>query len=189
VRLLHRRRPGPRAKTARPAAEPFLAVGAEEARRLGHNYVGTEHLLLVFVRDPAGGATRVLQELDVPPQQVEKALASWLGASGPPGTTKPKIDADALAALGIDFEAVRARLEETFGPGALEHARASCLGICPRLKVALAYAVDYADGQPLTDEHILLGMLSVPDSVAARVLAELDVSLQAAEAIAGSQRE
>jgi len=32
-------------------------------------------------------------------------------------------------------------------------------------------------------------MLSVPDSVAARVLAELDVSLQAAEAIAGSQRE
>jgi len=143
----------------------------------------------VFVRDPAGGATRVLQELDVPPQQVEEALASWLGASGPPGTTKPKIDADALAALGIDFEAVRARLEETFGPGALEHARASCLGICPRLKMALAYAVDYADGQPLTDEHILLGMLSVPDSVAARVLAELDVSLQAAEAIAGSQRE
>jgi ATP-dependent Clp protease ATP-binding subunit ClpA len=189
MRLLHRRRPGPRAKTARPAAEPYLAAGAEEARRLGHNYVGTEHLLLVCVRDPDGGATRVLQQLNVPPQQVEEALARWLGASGPPGTSGPKIDPDALAALGIDFEAVRERLEATFGPGALEHAHASCLGICPRLKMALAYAVDYADGQPLTDEHILLGMLSVPDSVAARVLAELDVSLEAAEAIAGSHRE
>src|SRR5262249_29770219 len=119
----------------------------------------------------------------------EAALAGWLGASGPPGISEPKIDADALAALGIDFDAVRERLEETFGPGALEHAHASCLGICPRLKMALAYAVDYANGQPLTDKHILLGMLSVPDSVAARVLAELDVSLEAAEAIAGSRRE
>lgn len=189
MRLLHRRRPGPRAKTARPAAEPYLAAGAEEARRLGHNYIGTEHLLLLFVRDPAGAAARVLQQVDVPPQQVEEALASWLGARGPPGTSRPKIDPDALAALGIDFETVRERLEETFGPGALEHARASCLGICPRLKMALAYAVDYADGQPLTDEHILLGMLSVPDSVAARVLTELDVSLEAAEAIARSHRE
>ena len=156
---------------------------------LGHNYVGTEHLLLMFVRDPDGGATRVLQQLDVPPQQVEEALASWLGASGPPGTARPKIDPDALAALGIDLEAVRQRLEETFGPGALEHAHASCLGICPRLKMALAYAVDYADGQPLTDEHILLGMLCVPDSLAARVRAERAVSLEAAEALAGSHRE
>jgi hypothetical protein len=55
--------------------------------------------------------------------------------------------------------------------------------------MALAYAVDYADWQPLTDEHILLGMLSVPDSVAARALAQLDVSLQAAEAIAGAHRK
>jgi ATP-dependent Clp protease ATP-binding subunit ClpA len=189
MRLLHRRRPGPRAKTARPAAEPFLAAGAEQARRLGHNYVGTEHLLLVLVRDPDGGAARVLQQLDAPPGQVEEALAGWLGASEPPGPSRPKIDPDALAALGIDFEAVRERLEQTFGAGALEHAHASCLGICPRLKMALAHAVDYADGQPLTDEHILLGMLSVPDSVAARVLAQLDVSLQAAEAIAGAHRK
>jgi ATP-dependent Clp protease ATP-binding subunit ClpA len=189
VRLLHRRRPGPRAKTARPAAEPYLAAGAEEARRLAHNYVGTEHVLRVLVRDPDGAATRLLRQLDVPPQAVQEALASWLGASELPSTSRPKIDPEALAALGIDFEAVRGRLEETFGPGALEHTRSSCLGICPRLKMALAYAVDYADGRMLTDVHVLLGMLSVPDSVAARVLAELDVSLEAAEAVAGSHRD
>jgi hypothetical protein len=95
-------------------------------------------------------------------------LARWLA------TSKPKIDPEALAALGIDLETVRERLEETFGPGALERTPA-CLGICPRLKMALAYAVDHADGDPVTDQHILLGMLSVPDSVAARILTELDV--------------
>jgi len=55
--------------------------------------------------------------------------------------------------------------------------------------MALAYALDRADGRPLADEHILLGMLSVPDSVAARVLAELDVSLEAATAIVDGTRD
>ena len=168
MRLLHRRRPGPRAKTARPQAGPYLAAGAEQARRLGHSYVGTEHVLLVLIRNPDGGATAVLRQLGVSTDTVEERLARWLGAS------RPKIDPEALAALGIDLETVRERLEQTFGRGALERTPA-CLGICPRLKMALAYAVDHADGHPVTDEHILLGMLSVPDCVAARVLTELDV--------------
>jgi Clp amino terminal domain, pathogenicity island component len=75
------------------------------------------------------------------------------------------------------------RLKRTFGPGALERTRSGCLGICPRLKMALAYAIDHAADRPLTDEHVLLGLLDVPDSVAARVLGGLGVSLQAAEAI------
>ena len=167
MRLLPRRPPGPRAKTARPA-EPYLAAGAEQARRLGHSYVGTEHVLLALIRNRDGSATAVLRELGVSSDTVEVRLARWLG------TSKPKIDPEALAALGIDLETVRERLEQTFGPGALERTPA-CLGICPRLKMALAYAVDHADGDRVTDEHILHGMLSVPDSVAARILTELDV--------------
>jgi ATP-dependent Clp protease ATP-binding subunit ClpA len=176
VRLLRRRRHGPRTKTARPAAEPYLAAGAAEARRRGDNYVGTDHVLLVLIRNPDGGATAVLRQLGVDADAVEEALAGCLG------TSKPRIDPEALAALGIDFEAVRERLEETFGAGALGQTRAGCLDICPRLKMALAYALDHADGKPLADDHILLGMLSVPDSVAARVLAKLGVSLTAAQA-------
>ena len=167
MRLLPHRRPGPRAKTAKPA-QPYLAAGAEQARRLGHGYVGTEHVLLVLIRNPDGGATAVLRQLGVSTDTVEERLARWLG------TSKPKIDPEALAALGIDLETVRERLEQTFGPDALERTPA-CLGICPRLKMALAYAIDHADGHPVTDEHILRGMLSVPDSVAARMLTELDV--------------
>jgi ATP-dependent Clp protease ATP-binding subunit ClpA len=184
MRLLRRqrRRSEPRAKTARPAAEPYLAAGAAEARRLGHNYVGAEHVLLVLVRDRAGGARTVLHQLGVTADAVEQALSPCIGGGA------PKIDPEALATLGIDFETVRERLEETFGPGALEQVPA-CLGIAPRLKRAFAYALDYADGQPLSDEHILLGMLSVPDSLAAHILATLGVSLQAAETIVGSHRE
>jgi ATP-dependent Clp protease ATP-binding subunit ClpA len=181
MKLLSRRRFGPRAKTARPA-EPYLAAGAEEARRLGHGHVGTEHVLLGLIRNPGGGATAVLHQLGVGPNAVEELLACWLS------TYRPKIDPDALAALGIDFETVRERLEETFGPGALERTPA-CLGVCPGLKMALAYAVDHAGGHPVADEHILLGMLNVPDSVAARVLTKLDVSLEAAQAALSSGRD
>ena len=183
MRLLRRRRCAePRARTIRPA-EPYLAAGAAEARRLGHNYVGTEHVLLVLIRNPDGGATRVLQQLGVSADAVEEALSPCIGGGA------PRIDPDALAALGIDFEAVQERLEETFGPGALEATQAGCLGIMPRLKMAFAYALDHADGQPLGDEHILLGMLSVPDSLASHVLDKVGVSLQAAEAIIARNRD
>lgn len=112
----------PRTKTIRPA-EPYLALGADEARRRGHNYIGTEHLLQILVRDPEGGATDLLARLSISTDAVERALACWLGDTAP--TTK--IDPDALATLGIDFDAVRERLEQTFGPGALEQTRSGPL--------------------------------------------------------------
>ena len=183
MRLLPRRRcAAPRAKTIRPA-EPYLLAGAEEARRLGHNYVGTEHLLLALLRRSEGGATQVLSELGVSAERVEEALWPCVAAGA------PRIDPDALATLGIDFEVVQERLEETFGPGALEHTRAGCLGVAPRAKMALAHALDHADGQPLRDEHILLGLLSVPDALATHVLGKVGVSLRAAEAIVARNRE
>lgn len=182
MRLLQRSRlQPPRAKTIRPAA-PYLGRGANEARRLGHNYVGTEHVLLALVRDPDGDAVRLLKQLGVAPDAIEQTLAGWLCG----GESAGKIDAQALAALGIDFEAVRARLEQTFGPGALERTRSACLGIAPRLKLALAYALDLAAGEPLLDKHVLLGMLKVPKSVAARALGEVGVTLDSVTMIAVS---
>jgi ATP-dependent Clp protease ATP-binding subunit ClpC len=167
----------PRAKTIRPA-ESYLAAGAEEARRLGHGYVGTEHILSVLVRNPEGGATRLFARLGVGSAAVEQALACWL----PDRSPTAKIDPEALATLGIDFDSVRERLDERFGAGALERTRSGCLGICPRLKLALAYALDAAGYRPLGDEHVLLGMLSVPDSVAARTLSSLGISAEAVHA-------
>jgi hypothetical protein len=115
MRLLSRRRAAslasivrcdalPRAKTIRPA-EPYLFAGAQEARSLGHSYVGTEHLLLVLLQKPDGRATFVLEQLGVSAAEAEAAIGPCLDG----GT--PKIDPDALATIGIDLEAVRRRLE------------------------------------------------------------------------------
>jgi ATP-dependent Clp protease ATP-binding subunit ClpA len=188
MRLL-RRPTRPRTKAFRPA-ERYLFAGADEARRLGHSYVGTEHVLLALTRDPQGGATRVLGRLGVTHGDIRNSeclAAVWA----------PRIDPDALATLGIDLGAVRDRLEETFGPGALEQTGAGMLDpsgvgiqcVAPRLKQALADAVDRAGDEPVLDEHILLGMLSVPDSLAARALAERGVSFEAAAAIVRRQDE
>ena len=168
----------PRAKTIRPA-EAYLSAGADEARRLNHNYIGTEHILRVLARRPDGSATQLLAELDVTAAEVAHGLSCWLEDASPAA----RIDPQALATLGIDFDAVRDRLEQSFGAGALERTRSSCLGICPRLKLALAYALDHAADRPLNDEHVLLGMLSVPDSVAARVLRDLGVTIERARTV------
>jgi ATP-dependent Clp protease ATP-binding subunit ClpA len=137
-------------------------------------------VLLRLVDDPAGGAAKLLRQLGVDAGAVGECLACRFG--GP--AEGRKIDADALATLGIDLATVRDRLQRTFGPGALERTDAACLGITPRLKVALARAIDQAGSEPLADEHVLLGLLSVPDSVAARLLGELGVSLASAQAVA-----
>jgi ATP-dependent Clp protease ATP-binding subunit ClpA len=168
----------PRAKTIRPA-ERYLTAGAAEARRLGCSFVGIEHVLLALAHDRAGGGAALLGRLAADPHSVESALAPWLG----PSSERAKIDPEALASLGIDFDAVRARIEGTFGTGALEHASASCLGIAPLLKLALAHALDHAGDVPLRDEHVLLGVLSVPDSVGARALANLGISADDVRAV------
>jgi ATP-dependent Clp protease ATP-binding subunit ClpA len=168
-------------KTFRPA-ERYLVAGANEARRLGVSYVGTEHVLLALTSDPHGGATRVLAELGVTPADIRSSAflaAIWA----------PRIDPEALASLGIDLGTVRERLDETFGQGALERTGAGRLDpsgagiqcVAPRLKQALAGAVRRAGDEPVRDEHVLLGILDVPDSLAARALAELGVSIEATE--------
>jgi ATP-dependent Clp protease ATP-binding subunit ClpA len=179
MKLISRDRRGrPRAKTIR-SAERYLIAGADESRRLGCGFVGTEHVLLALVRDKASGGVSLLTRLGADPAAVESALAPWLN----PSSDRPKIDPDALASLGIDFAAVRARIEGTFGAGALERASASCLGIAPRLKLALAHALDHAGDFPLRDEHVLLGILDVPDSVGARALANVGVSAEGLRAV------
>lgn len=170
MRIL-RRQPRPRPTTFRPA-EPYVIAAAALSRRLGHRHVGTEHLLLALVRHD-GSARRILQGLGVSQATVEEELRCWLAEGD------PRIDPQALAALGIDYDAVLERLEDTFGPGALERTRHACLGVSPRTKKALAFAVDNAGGQPVGEEHVLLGVLSVPDSVACRVLTGLGVTSDA----------
>ena len=57
-------------------AKQVLVFAQEEAQRLNHPYIGTEHLLLGLVRVEAGHALAVLHELGVEPDQVRRAVGA-----------------------------------------------------------------------------------------------------------------
>jgi len=62
-----------------PRAKKVLELSMEEANELGHNYIGTEHLLLGLVREENGVAVKVLRELGVEPGQVIRAVERTVG--------------------------------------------------------------------------------------------------------------
>lgn len=60
-------------------ARRVLTLAQEEAQRLNHPYIGTEHLLLGLIREESGVAARVLKELGVEPEKARRALEDLLG--------------------------------------------------------------------------------------------------------------
>ena len=101
-------------------ARRLVVQAQEDARRLGHHYIGCEHLLLAAAAadEPAGA---VLRDQGVTPECVEAEILRAVGrgqAADPLGG----LDREALASLGIDLDVVRARIEAAFGPDALTRA-------------------------------------------------------------------
>jgi ATP-dependent Clp protease ATP-binding subunit ClpA len=146
-----------------------VAAAAREARALAHESIGTTHLLAALARADSGDGPAALRRLGLRPGAIRTALGDALEPRA------PAIDPAALAALGIDLEAVRERIEARFGPGALEEVRAGCLAMTPRAKQALALALARAGDAPVGAGHVLVGLLGAPDSTAARALAGLGV--------------
>ena len=83
-----------------PRAKRVLELSLEEARQLGHNYIGTEHLLLGLIREGEGVAARVLENLGVDLAKVRTQVIRMLGETaevatggGGKGSTKtPTLD-------------------------------------------------------------------------------------------------
>jgi len=132
------------------------AIGVE----LGHERIGTDHLLLAIVRAPEERAAVALLAAGVDPERLETEVESAHGHLGPD-------DADALAALGIDLDAVRERVEEAFGPGSLDNGRPRRRlgGHIPftkdakkTLELALRETIRLKD-RSIGTKHILLGIL------------------------------
>ncbi len=70
-----------------PRAKRVLELSWDEARQLGHNYIGTEHLLLGLIREGEGVAARVLENLGVDLNKVRSNVVKMLGESKPQTTT------------------------------------------------------------------------------------------------------
>ncbi len=88
-----------------PRAKRVIELAVDEARFLGHQYIGTEHILLGLLREGEGVAAGVLESLGVSVERVHselnRALSQSMPQSGPRSTTKtPTLDQ-----LGIDLTA------------------------------------------------------------------------------------
>lgn len=64
-----------------PRAKKVIELSMDEARKLGHSYVGTEHILLGLIREDEGVASRVLRNLDVSLNRARQQVLQLLGAS------------------------------------------------------------------------------------------------------------
>jgi ATP-dependent Clp protease ATP-binding subunit ClpC len=124
-----------------------LAMAREEAARLHHEYVGTEHILLGLIREGEGVAAAVLQNLNV------------------------------------DLDEVQQRIEDTVKKGKAATATGPDLPYTSRakkvLELAMAEARDLSHSYVGT-EHLLLGLLREEKGIAAQVLTDAGVNLDAA---------
>ncbi len=64
-----------------PGTEQVLQMAIEEARRMGHHYIGTEHLLLGMVRQGEGVGVDVLRRLGITPEQIRRQIRRKLQES------------------------------------------------------------------------------------------------------------
>ncbi len=126
-----------------------LAMAREEAARLHHEYVGTEHILLGLIREGEGVAAAVLQN------------------------------------LSVDLDEIQQRIEETVKKGKAAQSSSPDLPYTSRAKKVLELAM--AEARELNHsyvgtEHLLLGLLREEKGIAAQVLTDTGVNLDAARA-------
>jgi hypothetical protein len=170
-----------------------LDAGFAEARRLGHDWLGTEHLLLALV-----GQRGVLPE---PVAELLPAEAAVRGALSRHTGEQPRLpQGELLATLGIDLDDVRAAVRRTFGAEAVERLRRpvhqpwqpwrrpsrACMSLlagqmvlAPRVKRALELAWEDAarrQRDAIDPAGLLLGMVEV-EGLAARLLVDVGVPL------------
>src|SRR5881227_498803 len=126
-----------------------LQMAREEAARLHHEYVGTEHILLGLIREGEGVAAAVLTNLNV------------------------------------DLEEIQQKIEETVKKGKAAAAAGPDLPYTSRAKKVLELAMSEArelNHSYVGTEHLLLGLLREEKGIAAQVLTDAGVNLEAARA-------
>ncbi len=88
-----------------PRAKRVLELSVEEAHQMGHNYVGTEHLLLGLIREGEGIAAKVLMEHNLERRRIKDETLKLLGGpqQGTPAEREEKAETPALNQFGRDL--------------------------------------------------------------------------------------
>ena len=159
-------------------ARSVVRLAQEEARRLRHPFIGTEHILLALLDEGHGPAAQSLLGQGLRATQVRDRIARLVPPDGDP------LDAEALATLGIDLDRVREVTEASFGPGALSPKGPSRhrghIPFSRRAKKTLELSLREAlrlGHTYIGSGHILLGVLREGEGLGARVLADAGVDL------------
>jgi len=152
-------------------ARRVVVLDQEEARELRAEEIEPVHLLLALAGEPGRGG-QVLRAAGADHASVRSALDRSDGA----------LDADALAAVGIDLDQVRAAAEAAFGPGALDRGgeRAGHIPFAAGSKRALEEALRHVlaskvrrRARAIDSGAVLAGLLAVGDPLVRRVLQQL----------------
>jgi ATP-dependent Clp protease ATP-binding subunit ClpA len=136
-----------------------LEFALEEASSLGHNYIGTEHLLLGLIREEKGIAAQALHRLGVSLEEVRGEILELLGSEGTGEGSQNRLhmsppEPSAARPSGF-FDRFTDRARKVMGLSRQE---------------ALRFNHDY-----IGTEHILLGLIREGSGVAADVLKNLDL--------------
>jgi ATP-dependent Clp protease ATP-binding subunit ClpA len=166
-------------------ARAVVGRARREARDLRHPYIGTEHLLLALVSEEGGVAYGVLHQAGLDAARVRADIERLVAK---PAKILTDDDAAALRTIGIDLDAVLARIEESFGPDA-PHPPASrrrrwwlvdgtrfSQRARKVLELALREAVRLHDNV-IGTEHLLLGLVREGNGLAAKILTDAGLDL------------
>jgi ATP-dependent Clp protease ATP-binding subunit ClpA len=169
-----------------PRARQIVIHARQEAAELHHPMIGTEHLLLALLAVP-GAAGDVLHEVGLRTDVVRTDLVRLAGT--PPALVDDK-DAEALRSVGIDVDAVLARIQESFGPQALvpPATKRGWFGrqqqqsgrLAPHFKKVLELSFREAvrmQYKEIHSEHLLLGLLQDSDGPGCRIMADAGLDL------------
>ena len=159
-------------------ARQTVVLAQVEARDFSHDYIGTEHLLLSLLSQHTPSAA-VLARYGLSRDAVARAVVGYAGTGD--------LDAEALTSLGIDLDAVRSSVEAAFGPGALDGPRgpgspAGHIPFTPRAKKVLELSLREAlamKSKSIADGHITLGVLREGEGLAAKILFDRGVDVEA----------
>lgn len=168
-------------------ARQAVKLAQQNARRLNHHSIGTEHLLLGLLDQPQAVSSGVLGRHGLDHERAYQAVAGLI-----PRTPKDALDAEALETIGIDLSAIRDKVEAVFGPGALDRppqrdhrgglSSGRHIPFSPRAKKALELSLREALALKhgyIGDGHILLGLLREGQGLGSRVLTDAGIDAEA----------
>ncbi|MEV8630154.1 Clp protease N-terminal domain-containing protein [Streptosporangium sp. NPDC051023] len=163
-------------------ARQAVVLAQENARRLHHGHIGTEHLLLGLLDQRATLSARVLGRHGLDYEGAYQAVTRLI-----PQRPTETLDAEALESIGIDLSAIREKVEAAFGPGSLDRAPVTTrrgrlsgrhIPLTSRAKKTLELSLreTLALGQKsIQDGHLLLGLLREGGGLASRVIADAGI--------------